>query len=669
MRWRSMLVIQLGFGLMATTGSAEVVRFEIIEVESPTFESRQFGNVGRYEKLIIKATFEVDPEASPNVGIVDLAAAPRNAAGRVEFTADVVFLKPVNLERGNRRIFYDVLNRGTKIGLNLMSDGPWEDDPKTAEDAGNGFLMRQGYTIVWSGWQGDLGPDESLMRLAVPVAKGITGLSRDEFIFDDEINPVVATLSYPAADLDPMHATLTVRRQQTDLRQSPEDLSFEYFNVQRSGISYREPRQILIRRPAGFDAGAIYKFIYSARDPVVMGLAFASVRDVISFLRRQVEDAAGSPNPLAPQGTPLIERAYALGISQGGRFLRDMLYQGFNEDEDGSVVFDGLIPDVAGGRKTFINRRFAQPGRYSRQHEEHFQPGDQFPFTYGITTDSLTGKRDGILARCQQAGNCPKIMHTDSSSEFFQARSSLVVTDPQGKHIELPDNVRAYLISSTQHGAGIDALPGPTGHCQQLDNPLHKGGPMRALLVALDRWVTDGVGPPASRFPTIVDGTLVAADPESFGFPAIPGLHYQGQINHLRLVDYDVHSPAEGAAYPLFVPKVDADGNEIGGIRLPAVEVPAATYMGWNLRRAGYAEGALCAVTGSSISFPRDRAERLATGDPRLSIAERYPSHEDYLRRLNEAAKHLVEERLLLQEDVQRLIDRAVKLAAAAAAF
>jgi hypothetical protein len=663
MRWKSLLVIQLGFGFMAATGLAEVVRFEIVEVESPTFEGRRFGSVGAYEKLIIRATLEVDPEAPRNAGIVDLAAAPRNAAGHVEFIADVVLLKPVDLERGNRRIFYDVLNRGEKIGLNLMNDGPWEDDPTTAEDAGNGFLMRQGYTIVWSGWQGDLGPGEKLMRLTVPVAKGITGPSRDEFIFDDDINPVVATLSYPAADMDPTRASLTVRQQQTHPRQSPDDLSFEYFRVSRSGISYRDPRQILIQRPAGFDAGAIYEIVYPARDPVVMGLAFASVRDVVAFLRRQVEDSVGNPNPLAPNGAPLIERAYALGISQSGRFLRDLLYQGFNEDEEGLVVFDALIPDVAGGRKTYINHRFAQPGRYSRQHEEHLQPGDQFPFTYGITTDSLTGKRDGVLARCQRAGSCPKIMHVDSSTEFFQARSSLVVTDTDGKPIELPGNVRAYLISGTQHSARIDALSAPTRTCQQPSNPLHKGGPMRALLVALDRWVTDGVEPPVSRFPTISDGTLVAADRNTFGLPAIPGLRYQGQINRLHVVDYDAQPPPEGAAYPLFVPAVDDDGNDIAGIRLPAVEVPVATYLGWNLRRAGYAEGALCAVTGSSIAFPRDRQERLATGDPRLSIAERYTSHEDYVRQLAEAAHRLLQQGLLLPEDVQRMIDRGIELA------
>ena len=365
--------------------------------------------------------------------IVDLALAPRDADGRVRYTTSVVIFKPIELGRGNGRIFYDVLNRGRKIGLGLMNDAPRVNDPSTGDHAGNGFMMRQGYTVVWSGWQTDAPPGDGRMFLKAPAVPGVEGLSREEFIFDHDRNPAVATLNYPSARLDPGDARLTVRQYAHDIRQTPPGLAFRYLPVTRGGTYFTSAEQILVERPDSFDAGAIYELIYTARESVVAGLAFASVRDVVAFLRYAAADDAGNANPLAPGGAPGIERAYALGISQSGRFLRDMLYQGFNEDEAGRVVFDGMVPDVAGARRTFVNHRFGQPGRYSREHESHLQPGDQFPFTYATLTDSVTGKRDGVLARCEAAGNCPKVMHVDSSTEFFQGRSSLIVTDSMGE--------------------------------------------------------------------------------------------------------------------------------------------------------------------------------------------------------------------------------------------
>jgi len=307
----------------------------------------------------------------------------------------------------------------------------------------------------------------------------------------------------------------------------------------------------------------------------------------------------------------------------------------------------------------FTNYRWAQPGRYSRQHETHLTAGDQFPFTYGVLTDPLTGKRDGILARCLEAKNCPKVMHTDTSTEFWQARSSLVVTDTTGADIELPPNVRAYLIASAPHGNSIDAVPGPTAYCQQLSNPLHVGESMRALLHALDRWVSEGVEPPHSRFPSRSEGTLVTPDPAGMSFPSIPKLTYNGRVNGLRVTDYSAQPPREGKAYPVFVPRVDVDGNDLAGIRMPAVEVPRATYLGWNHRRDGFAEGELCSLTGSSIPFAETRAERKASGDPRLSIEERYPAHEAYVDKVKEAVNRLLEDRLLLEEDAKRIVERA----------
>ena len=641
-RWPGIAAIGLGASLLTSVASGEVIRIEVAEIESPTFDGRTFGSVGRYEKITLHVIMAADPEDPHNAEIVDLGLARRDADGRVRYSTTVVIFKPIDLERGNGRIFYDVLNRGRKIGLGLMNDAPRVNDPSTAGHAGNGFMMRQGYSVVWSGWQTDAPPGDGRMLLEAPVVPGVEGVSREEFIFDHPHNPAVATLNYPAASLDPDIARLTVRQHAHDARQTPPGLSFSYLPVTRGGTFFTSAEQILVQRPEGFDAGAIYELIYPARDAVVAGLAFASVRDVVSFLRHAAADDVGNANPLAPGKVSGIERAYALGISQSGRFLRDMLYQGFNEDEAGRVVFDGVIPDVAGARRTFINRRFAQPGRFSREHESHLQPGDQFPFAYGTLTDSLTGRRDGVLARCEAAGNCPKVMHVDSSTEFFQGRSSLLVTDTTGEPIELPDNVRAYLISSTPHSNSFGVEPGPVANCQLPSNPLHRGGPARALLVALDRWVSDGTQPPDSQFPSVADATLVPPSQAAVAYPRIPGIGYDGQVNQVRVVDYEALPPTEGAPYPVLVPAVDEDGHDIAGIRIPTVDAPVATYLGWNLRSAGYAEGALCSVIGSTIALPHTRRERLTSGDPRLSLEERYAGAEDYLAQISGAALRLV---------------------------
>ena len=457
-------------GLAGVEAKAELVRFEILRVESPIFEGVSFGDVGPYEKIVARAVLHVD---------LDLA--PTNAAGRVEFAADVVILKPI--DRGSDRMLYGVVNRGRKRMLGLLNDAPGGNDPSTAADAGNGFLMRQGYTLVWSGWQGDVPPGDGRMRVEMPTVAGVTGTTHDEFIFEHDDNPAIITLSYRAASLDPTQATLTVRQHERDPRATPSDLWFEYVDA---GDRPSGTTTVRIHRPAGFDRGAIYELTYPARDPAVMGLGFAATRDIVSFLRRNAADAAGNPNPLALDDGPTVEHVYALGISQSGRFLRDLVYQGFNEDEDGELVFDGVLPHVAGSRRTFTNARWAQPGRYSRQHETHLTPGDQFPFSYGVLTDPLTGVTDGILARCLETQTCPKVMHTDTSTELWQARASLVVTDTTGADIDLPPNVRAYLLGGAPHGGTPDGVPRPTPTCQHLRNPVHAGPPMRALLLALD---------------------------------------------------------------------------------------------------------------------------------------------------------------------------------------
>jgi hypothetical protein len=618
---------------------AKLIKFEVLRTESPAFEGRTFPSVGTYDRIIARATVAVAPDDPHNSVIVDIDRAPRNAPGLVEAVSDVEILRPTIATNANRRLFYEVVNRGNKAGLALFNDAAVINDLAKAADAGNGFLMSRGYTIVWSGWQGDTAAVSGRLTFSPPIVPQVTGLSREEFVFDHLENPALATLSYPVADLDPAHVKLTVRERESDPRTAPNDLSVRFDGSNRIAIS----------RPAGFDAGAIYELIYLAKDPKVMGLGFAATRDIISFLRHEKTDAEGSPNLLAGQ----IDRAIAFGVSQSGRFLHDFLYLGFNTDEAGRAVFEGLMPHVAGGKKTFTNYRFSQPGRSPYQHADTVYPGSEFPFTYPVITDTLTGRTDGMMAQCLAASNCPKIIKTDSEIEFYQQRASLVVTDTQGNALAMPDNVRLFLISNLQHFALANDRSAHTRTCMFPTNPLHAGPPARALLVALDAWITDGTLPPPSRYPSRNDGTLVPPTAEAVGFPQIPGVRYSGEMTRATVIDFGVMPPVKGAAYPVFVPKADADGRNIAGLRLPTLEAPIATHTGWNFRKTGFAEGELCENYGSMFPFAATREERLKNNDPRLSLAERYPKDGDRAAAVSKAAKQLVQDQLLLEQDAE----------------
>ncbi|MGD0848080.1 alpha/beta hydrolase domain-containing protein [Bradyrhizobium sp.] len=641
--WLSAIVLTAGIFSLANPCAAKVVKFEIVRVESPAFEGRSFGPVGTYDRIVAHATIAVSPDDPRNKIIVDLDRAPRNAQGMVEAVTDVEILRPTVAANGNRRLFYEVLNRGGKLGFALFNDIPAVvNDLAKATDAGNGFLMNRGYTLVWSGWQGDVLPGAGRMTFSPPIVPDVTGLAREDFIFDHTDNPAGATLSYPAADLDPAHTRLSVRQREADPRATPAGLE----------VKFEGPAKISIKRPDGFDAGAIYEFIYTAKDPKVMGLGFAATRDVVSFLRNDTADATGTANPLAGR----IDRAIGFGLSQSGRYLHDYLYLGFNADEAGRTVFEGLMPHISGGKKTFTNYRFSQPGRSPYQHADMLYPGADFPFTYPVITDTLTGKSDGFLARCLAAGNCPKIIKSDSELEFYQQRASLVVTDTQGNALAMPDNIRLFLISNLQHFSLANAKPEMVKVCAFPTNPLNAGPPVRALLVALDDWISNGKLPPASRYPSRSDGTLVSPVADDVGFPRIPGFAYTSRMARPTVIKSDAMPPSKGAAYPVFVPKTDADGRDIAGVHLPTLEAPAATHTGWNLRKAGFGEGELCDNNGSMIAFAATREERLKNNDPRLSMAERYPDEGDRAAAIAKAARQLVRDRLLLEEDTKLFI-------------
>jgi alpha/beta hydrolase family protein len=616
-----------------------VLRFEVQGAPAPAFEGRTFGAAGAYERLTARATIAVDPADPRNAVIADIGLAPRGADGRVLAAAEVVVLRPTDPARGNGTLIVEVPNRGREAIGALMNDGPGPNGLLEGRDAGNGHLMRRGYALAWVGWQADI-PAGGGLRLEAPVLAGVTGPSREEFLFDHATSPAVARLTYPVATEE--GAVLTVRARPEDARRRPADLSFRFL----------DPQRVEITRPAGFDAAALYELIYTAKDPAVAGLGFAAARDVAAFLRRE----GGAANPLAVEGRPSVDRALLFGVSQSGRFARDYLYLGFNEDERGRPVFDAMLPHVAGTRRTFTNARFAQPGRNPAPHGDRLYPADQFPFTYDVTEDHLTGRRDGLLARCRAGGTCPRVIQTDTEYEFWGARASLLVTDTRGGHLDLPPEVRAYTLAGHPHFAAAEAVATRSPRCALPVNPLHAGAPMRALLAAAEAWVREGTEPPASRTPTRADGALLPAEGL---YPAIPGLPYRGAHAPAVLLDTSAMPPVVRGAYTVLLPRVDADGNAADGIRTPAIEAPRATYTGWNPRADGFAPGALCTNTGAVLPFAATRAGRLAAGDPRPSTEERYPTPGDYVAAVRASAERLVAGRLLLPEDADRIVAAA----------
>ena len=621
----------------AATASPAHSRVTQLDISSrgPAFGGRTFGAVGAYELLIGTATAVADPQAALNAGIVDLDKAPRSDADLVNYRFEVQILKPVDITKGNGVMVYEVNNRGRNIVYGYFHGAGVG---YAADNVGNSFLMNQGYTYVSSGWMhgtpgtGNPPPVLAYLPPATHDGQPITGLSMDEWI-----NPnggAFGRLTYPAATLDQANATLTYRQLQNDLRQP----------LPASEWSYVDDMTVRVTPPAETDAGTIYEFVYRAKDPVVMGLGFAAIREFVSFSRYRPTDDLGQANPLFLDGAPGIRHAVAIGSSQSGRMIRDFIYQGFNEDPAGRRVFDGMTPYVAGARRTFVNARFAQPGRYTRQHEDHNYPMDEFPFTYATTTDPLTGQTDGLLAACSASSTCPNVIQVDAESEWYGAHASLILTDTTGRAIELPPNVRYWMLT-TAH------LQGDAG-CRDPANPVQPFPYYRAAFDAMVRWVRDGTAPPATRAPSIADGTAVTVAQQGEGYPAIPDRPYNDTISELGVRDFSVLPPKESAEkYPLFVPKLDRDGNLAAGIVVPDVAVPLST-MGKGIRGPGFAEGDLCGVNGSSIAFPWTEAERQASGDSRLSIEERYPGGQaQFADQYGQAVDALVAERYLLPED------------------
>jgi hypothetical protein len=668
------------------SSQAGVVRF-VVEQRRIFADGMSFGAVGPYERLDGTASMEVDPRDPLNAVIVNLDKAPKNARGMVEFSAPFFILKPVEMARGNHKIFYGINNRGNKQSLgyfNNVPSGPGINNPLTAADAGNGFLLRQGYTIVDAGWQGDVAPGNNRLVPDFPVATNADGtpiVARVRIEYSDRTIPVAGTFtltlegspnfrSYETADSDTAHSTLTVR-DAVDGAKVPIPAERWAFGRCPTGPGSLVPTTTDICLFDGFRADRLYELIYPAKNPTVMGLGYAVTRDVASFLRYQTQDAAGNPNPLALSSSEVgIRRAYSFGGSSTGMYQREFLYLGFNQDQRHRRVFDGAWIHKPGTHRLFANVEFADPNTYSRQDSRHdFLSTSVAPFTHGVTTDPITGIRDGILKR---PATDPLVFQTDTSNEFWNMKASLYLADGLGRPVEIPDNVRLYLLSSFQHGGNTPpaTFPGPPGMCQYPTNPNYHGPTVRALLMALDGWADRGVQPPRSRVPAVRRGTLVTLDEARAAFPAIPGVEFPTVLNELEVLNYGPEfgsqggrltllPPVLGARYAVLVPKPDKDGLEVAGIRPMEIRAPLGTNVGWNVRAPGRRAPNLCALSGSYIPFATTKADRLASGDPRKSLEERYKDHAGYVKAVEQAARKLVKEGFLLEEDAQRFIDAA----------
>ncbi len=496
-----------------------------------------------------------------------------------------------------------------------IADGPQGiNDPQKVADLGNGFPLRRGYTIVWSGWDPDAPRTNLGLGLTAPVAtdggKPIVQTVRDEFVSGTRAGALEAfKLSYEMASHD--GAKLTVRERQTD---SSQDIAWTAVDAKSIKLADGKPKP-----------GFIYEFTYQGTKPKVQGLGFAATRDFVSFLRHD-------PRGREVTGSP-ISHALAIGFSQAGRYLRHHLSEGFNRDEQGRKVFDGIHSHIAGVGRLFFNVPFSQPARTSTQHEDHTAPEAWFPFSTATLEDPFTGKKGALL---RGDGSDPKLIETNTSTEYWQKGASLLTTDPLGRtDVALPDNSRAYMIAGTQHGgrAGATTDPGPNVNPRNPHNPMPA---VRALLVALDDWVVKGTPPPPSRVPTIADGTLVEAD--KTGFPALPGAAVVRVTNKVKAGD---------KTYRTLVSKVDADGNEVAGIRLPDIAVPLAAYTGWNEYKSPYPTGELADRDGSYFVFPAEK------------LAQRYKGHGDYVAKVEAAVALLLKDRLILQEDADRFLEKA----------
>ncbi len=648
--------------LWPAPSSSQVRRIEITARE-PVAGRQAFGGAGPYENVKGLVHGEVDPNDARNRVIQDLDLAPRNARGNVEYVATFSLMRPVAAERASGVLVYSVVNRGN----GAPTAGP------------------EGHVSVVSGWQGDVAPTGNNQTIRVPVATGASGAAVTGPVlarfFDLPAGTTTApirigsmgTAFYPPATLDTSRAALSFHRSETPRGEiggagtiPPTDWAFaDCRTVPFPGTP--DPSRVCLK--GGFDAALVYELVYTARDPLVLGIGLAATRDIVSFFRHASADAEGNANPAAN----LVRHAIGVGSSQSGNFLKTFVHLGFNADLSGRIVFDGVMPQIA-ARQTPMDFRFAAPGGAATLYE----PGSEPVVWWGRYADATRGRAvASLLDRCSVTRTCPKVVEVISSAEFWGLRMSpgLVGTDA-ATDIPLPANVRRYYSPGTTHGGGsggfaLEQRAG--GRCVLQSNPNPMAETLRALTRALEDWVVKGTEPPPSRYPKLADGTLVAATRAATGFPAIPGVGF-GDVN--PVLDYDFGAslnygdltgvitrqpPVVKRVLPTLVPAVDADGNERAGVASVLHQAPLGTYLGWNVQASGFFKGGSCGFQGGYVPFARTRAERQGTGDPRPSLEERYGTQEGYVCAVRRAAEGLVRDRYLLPEDAERLIADAAK--------
>jgi Alpha/beta hydrolase domain len=628
MRNKKPAAILLVFSLLSLApalGRAEVARVEIT-TRGDVANGTTFGTTGAYEQLVGKIYFAVDPANPRNRVIVDIDKAPKNAAGRVEMSADFAVLRPKDSSKGNGVALLDVVNRGNKTvvaGFNRAS----------GNDMGDGLLMRMGYTVVWVGWEFDVPQRAGAIRIDVPSATGVTGMVHATVIpTARSITAQVGDLAaYAPSDAASPQNTLSVR---DGAMGKPTTIPRSQWTLNGNTITLE----------AGFEPGRTYELSYVAANPPVAGLGFAAVRDTAAWIKN------------APDALVSAKQVLAFGSSQSGRFLRNFLYLGFNADEKNHQVFDAVMAHIAGASRIDLNNRWATPtglGQFN---------ATSFPFADVSLRDPATGAQEGALDNFRARDFKPKIFYTNTGVEYWGGGRSaaLIHTSPDGsKDLALPDNERVFFLTGSQHGP-TRFPPAAARNGEQQENPNDYWYVMRALLVAMDKWMREGVAPPASQYPRLQDKTLVKAS--EVAFPNLPGVTSPRNLPAgLRASNGLIpEDGAPGTPLPFLVPQTDKDGIELAGVRLPEIALPLATYTGWNFRNKtlGGADQ-LYPLLGSYIPFPATAAQREQAKDPRASIAERYPSRDAYLEKVEKAGAKLVSERYLLADDLKILVNRA----------
>jgi hypothetical protein len=637
-----------------------VTRFDV-RLRRPLAGGAEFGDAGPYEELKGTLRVSIDPKHAANERIADVALAPRDPAGRVEFESDVSILLPVDRRRCSGRVMLDVVNRGNTVAVPNFNRATRPTfvpgaDPDPPVDPGDGFLMRRGFVVISCGWQIDLPEVPGLLGLRGPEALDANGKRITGRVYTQLQTPAPAThlllsdrghRAYPAADLDERDAVLLVR-DQPDGEATTIDRGRWRFACVAGGKVVPDARYIWLE--GGFEKGRLYQVAYTAVGAPVVGLGIAALRDSASWLKHGTA-REGNPAP------GVLRHVYAYGRSQTGRLLRTLVYNDLNLDEHGREALDGIIANVAGGLRGEFNQRFGQNSKDRPHMMDCVQPA----------TDEDLHRR--LAAR----GSTLKVFYTNSSAEYHRGDASLVHTNAEGtRDVPSGPSARVYHFAGTEHGLGVwpptaekiaAADPAePPEHSQNLRNTIDYAPLLRACLVNMDRWVTEGIEPPPSRHPRLVDGTAVPFEALHAVFDRIPGAHYPRHHARPCRLDFSALPPRPGPACGSLVSAVDADGNETSGIALPEIVVPLGSHTGWTLRHPSIGgETQRLVFAGATIPFARTRREREASGDPRLSIEERYRSRDDYLERVRTAAAALAAQRFMLEEDIELVVALAAR--------